>query len=299
MDNQQYRQQAEAIQALREKQLFFVMGAPKSGTTWLQRLLDSHPEVLCSGEGHFADTFAAKLSKLYEEYNNQQGIVRRQVYDDKPYYSPANAQSFNFLMISFISMMLGQREIGPEIKCVGDKTPRSALYPEFFYRAFPNCKLVHIIRDGRDVVVSQLHHAYRAGYEKAIDPATPDHLDFVDRYINMWASNVEKARGFGDNHPDSYIEVRYEDLHARPEEEMARIFDRLGCDADAEVVKACVDTASFEKLSGGRKKGEEDKQSFLRRGMVGDGVKDLKDEAIGIINQRAKGLLTSLNYLSA
>ena len=202
-------------------------------------------------------------------------------------------------MISFISMMLGQRDIGPEIKCIGDKTPRSALYPEFFYRSFPNCKLIHIIRDGRDVVVSQLHHAYRAGYLKAIDPATPDHLDFVERYINMWASNVEKARDFGKMHPDAYVEVRYEDLHGQPNDEIKRVYRRLGCDADDRMVADCVERASFEKLSGGRKKGDEDKKAFLRRGMVGDGLKDLKEEALGIIDQRAKKLLGSLNYHSA
>ncbi len=39
-------------------QLFFIAGAPKSGTTWVQRLLDAHPEIVCSGEGHFANKIA-------------------------------------------------------------------------------------------------------------------------------------------------------------------------------------------------------------------------------------------------
>jgi len=42
-----------SILTLRQKQLFFVGGSPKSGKTWLQFLLDSHPSVSCSGEGHF------------------------------------------------------------------------------------------------------------------------------------------------------------------------------------------------------------------------------------------------------
>src|SRR5215831_18654517 len=42
-----------SILTLRKKQIFFVGGSPKSGTTWLQLLLDSHPSVSCSGEGHF------------------------------------------------------------------------------------------------------------------------------------------------------------------------------------------------------------------------------------------------------
>ena len=33
--------------------VFFVVGHQKSGTTWLMRMLDSHPEILCRGEGRF------------------------------------------------------------------------------------------------------------------------------------------------------------------------------------------------------------------------------------------------------
>ncbi len=32
---------------------FFIVGASRSGTTWLQRTLNTHPEVLCKGEGAF------------------------------------------------------------------------------------------------------------------------------------------------------------------------------------------------------------------------------------------------------
>ena len=31
--------------------VFFVVGLAKSGTTWLMKTLDAHPEVLCKGEG--------------------------------------------------------------------------------------------------------------------------------------------------------------------------------------------------------------------------------------------------------
>ena len=36
-----------------ETPVFFVVGYQKSGTTWLMRILDSHPEILCRGEGRF------------------------------------------------------------------------------------------------------------------------------------------------------------------------------------------------------------------------------------------------------
>jgi hypothetical protein len=33
--------------------VFFVLGQQRSGTTWLMRMLDSHKEILCRGEGRF------------------------------------------------------------------------------------------------------------------------------------------------------------------------------------------------------------------------------------------------------
>ena len=36
-----------------DKDLFFVLGYQKSGTTWVATLLNAHPEIHCDGEGHF------------------------------------------------------------------------------------------------------------------------------------------------------------------------------------------------------------------------------------------------------
>ena len=56
-----------SISELRSKQIFFIGGAIKSGTTWLQLLLDSHPDVSCDGEGHFPDHFAPLLKRALDE----------------------------------------------------------------------------------------------------------------------------------------------------------------------------------------------------------------------------------------
>ena len=39
--------------------IFFILGRQKSGTTWLMRLLNRHPEILCRGEGKFFGRNAA------------------------------------------------------------------------------------------------------------------------------------------------------------------------------------------------------------------------------------------------
>jgi hypothetical protein len=67
----------------------------------------------------------------------------------------------------------------------------------------------------------------------------------------------------------NYAEVKYEDLLKNPKEELGRLLEFLGADASEEVVSECVSAASFERLSGGRKRGQE-ASSFYRKGIAGD-----------------------------
>jgi hypothetical protein len=63
-----YQSLHSAISALRSKQIF-VGGVAKSGTTWLQILLDLHPNISCKGEGHFPNRFAPLLRQAIDAHN--------------------------------------------------------------------------------------------------------------------------------------------------------------------------------------------------------------------------------------
>ena len=86
MQKKHYRVLSKRIHQVLDRQIFFVGGAPKSGTTWLQKALDAHPEIMCSGEGHFLDKFALNLNEMIKDYNKHQAVVAQNVYQGKPYY---------------------------------------------------------------------------------------------------------------------------------------------------------------------------------------------------------------------
>jgi hypothetical protein len=65
--SQSWAARQEALLDLARRQLFFVGGAPRSGTTWLQFLLDSHPEISCRGSGLFVQHLAAPLETMMAE----------------------------------------------------------------------------------------------------------------------------------------------------------------------------------------------------------------------------------------
>ena len=56
-----------ALAALTGKQMFFIGASPRTGTTWLQLLLDAHPDISCRGEGHFFDSLKPECAALGEK----------------------------------------------------------------------------------------------------------------------------------------------------------------------------------------------------------------------------------------
>ncbi len=109
--------------------------------------------------------------------------------------------------------------------------------------AFPNAKVVHLIRDGRDVMLSRLN----ARIENLADPlnrlavfgdATAESFEnsplspaVVNQYRNAlemqhWVTAVEFGLR-GRNYPTQYLEIKYEDFCACPIETASYIFNFL------------------------------------------------------------------------
>ncbi|MGH6933448.1 MAG: sulfotransferase domain-containing protein, partial [Dongiaceae bacterium] len=61
-------------------------------------------------------------------------------------------------------------------------------------------------------------------------------------------------------------------------------------------IERCREAASFERLSGGRKPGEEKPQAFMRKGAVGDWRNHFDDRARDIFERSAGPLLRRMGY---
>jgi hypothetical protein len=286
----------EQVQQVMSRQLFFVAGAPKSGTTWLQRLLDAHPEIMCAGEGHFVDKLAPLLRTAFSEYNQHQKLVSERVYEGNPYYKGLTGKQLDLVTVILAGMIMAGRPIDQKVRCIGDKTPRYTLHLDDLRRVFPTAKFIHIVRDGRDVVISTCYHVLRTGDDKVFQKDAGNFYKWVAQFTNAWANNVRAAEKFGQAQGDSFLQVRYEDLHDQPAEVIGRLLAFLGVDDSAELIARCQESASFEKLSGGRKPGEEKAQAFMRKGAVGDWRNHFDDRALEIFERSAGNLLRRMGY---
>lgn len=278
--------------------VFFVSGAPKSGTTWLQRILDAHPQVSCSGEGHFIDRFVGPMAKLASSYNESLGLEAQQVYEGRPYYKAIGQSEFDELARAFILPRLKSRSTGPKVRWFGDKTPGYAKNLPDLLRIFPEARFINIVRDPRDVTVSYLAHSRRAGLYRAFDPEAPEHRDLVEKAVNLWIQAVRFVDAFAAAQPDRVCELRYRDLHGDPLHEVARAFRFLGVEAEPSEVERIVAATSFEAMTG-RKPGAEDPAAFLRVGKPGDWETKLNPEAARAIEEACGDLMRKKGFLPA
>lgn len=318
--------------ALGQTPVFFVVGRPKSGTTWLMRTLNAHPEILCRGEGRFFGREWRRpglrevrgnkqASSLYNSLLESEYLrlwIERSVWtrDDDP-----DEHLTNLTRLA-TEYFLAQKLAGSGKKIVGDKTP--LLGPEIMEdvsRVYPEARVIHIIRDGRDAAVSMMHHVWNRSRDKGgPNKLEPEEITKRDAYradpegflgdgesifaekrlrnaATIWRTRVSRAIKDGPALLGThYAEVRYEDLLERPAKEAGRLFRFLGADASPRVVRRCVNATSFEKRSGGRKRGEEDSTSGVRKGVAGDWRNVFTEQDREIFKEEAGDLLVQLGY---
>src|SRR5215208_2377054 len=102
---------------------FFVCGPPKAGTTWVQHILDAHPGISCSGEGHFHTQVVPPFIEMMRAYNRWQHAVDEVVYQGRSGYSPISRAEMVDVIRAHIRWLLTRRGVPPGVIWVGDKTP--------------------------------------------------------------------------------------------------------------------------------------------------------------------------------
>jgi Sulfotransferase family len=260
---------------------FFVCGAPKSGTTWLQRLLDAHPQLICSGEGHFIEKFAIPIMQVFKAYNKHLALVAERVYQGKPYYEPLEIAEMIAALRLLIVQRMNKRTKSNAI-AVGDKTPRYTDFLDELRAIFPTAHFLHVVRDPRDVAVSRLNHAWRAGYSDVMTPGSEMRTTSIVNSSQAWVRAQENFAKFSTKHRSQCLEMRYEELTYSPHKIIGEALNFLGVSCDNKIVETAITSASFDAWSG-RKPGEEDSASFFRKGIVGDWRNSLEPAALDLI----------------
>ena len=265
--------------------MFFVVGSQRSGTTWVQKLLDAHPLLVCKGEARYFWVLKA-LAMLRDRYNGYQTVGEEGKLGD------AELVHLFQTMVGLVqSSWVGERRP----LWVGEKTPEHCQFLPMLTYSFPGSRVVHIIRDGRDCAVSGWLHANNRNNPK-FHAEYPTFAAYAAFAAKNWATNVHAAVEFGKRCPGRYLELRYERLHEDARGELVRVLRFLDLVPEGEDVERCVAAASFRELAAGRERGEEDADSHYRKGVVGDWREHFDGETRAIFNAIAGELMGRLGY---
>lgn len=292
-----YLDKLESTTDVLNKDMFFVMGMQKSGTTWLMNLLDGHPEICCWGEGHFPNVLWPALKNGLAHYNGRVTRWHEKFEEIGLAQMPPRftQNDLHLLYATAILASFSKTKGFGSAKCVGEKTPDNLFGCNRLASLFPKAKFIHIIRDGRDGVLSawKMYDAMKSVSHRKKWKSFPEYVEY---YASTWSKSVRIGRQFHEHFPERYAQVRYEDLHSEAHGQLSRLLEFLAVDTSAEAIALCQKAGAFKAKSGGRRPGEEDPRSFFRKGVVGDWKNGLGADAQACFLSKAGKTLVSLGY---
>jgi len=175
----------------------------------------------------------------------------------------------------------------------------------------PPYAATHIVRDPRDIAVSRyFYHRWcdepwcRKPRDRLGGKSVQDHLNAVPKNeglafeIKSCHSTIERMLAWDYTNP-RVLELRFEGLIADPRSGFRFIFQHYGLPPRTlDRAMAVVEDWSFERLSGGRQRGTEDRQQHNRKGVAGDWKEHFTPAHRALFKERYPGALQALGYES-
>lgn len=183
----------------------FIVGMPRSGTTLVEQILASHPDVHGAGELH------ALRNSLREELPPDPGD-----YGLPEALSGLGQEGFKRAAARYGRVM---DALAPGAKRVTNKLPGNMVFVGLVSVLYPNARIIHCSRDPMDTCLSCYSKLFTTGHPFAYEQGE------LGRFYRMYA---ELMRHWQEVLPGRMLELRYEELVADFEPQVRRLVDRLG-----------------------------------------------------------------------
>jgi len=268
------------IAEIARKQLFFVGGAPRSGTTWVQQLLDAHPDISCRGEALFHKQFAEPLEKLVAGWREAITAKNAGLFGHTGGYPLPEPEDVEILLGTAILLGLRRQSAAKPCRAIGEKTPENVFFYPRLRQLFPAAKLIAVVRDPRDVLTSAWHffHKPAAGEDEAAAK-----LGFIRLALPSLDHGARVTIELAKLYPADVMIVTYESLRRTPQLVVSNMYRFLGMADAAPMVADCIARTSFAAQTGGREAGSEQSGAFFRKGVSGDWPSTLTQDMSGLI----------------
>ena len=291
-----------------------IAGDGRSGTTLLSVILDSHLELSIGTELHFRvpknlgqyiiEMLDLKKSLDYKEWNQLRyneiyksgfhfvnrvlrwGITEKILKEEIKKFLINKKSLENFHERCELVSALGRvRKIHKSLKIKnwGFKIMRDLPLYKNYFDFWPNLKIIHIIRDGRDVLASQMADRFKWGYKSPKDGA------------KGWIKMISTGKKIKQEYVNSYFELRYEDLISQPKKTTEFICQFLNINWSKHLLNHNNGLAKLIKFDYDHPSGEQVKYP-INNSSVGRYLKDLKKKDIREFEKLTYNYLLEYGY---
>lgn len=265
-------------------QKVFIVGVGRSGTSLLQSMLNSHSRICFIPETHFLRKYVFKkmqmiedndVSKTIELLNADEDFLRAKI-SAKDIVNPG--RTFKQVYDILLSLYLKRKE--KEI--IGDKDPRNIDFINQLYSNYPQSKIIHIIRDPRDVILSRT----KANWSKN----TPF-------FLHAYLYYTQTRRGMLSLRKlpkDTYLEIFYEDLINSPVNTLKRVSSFLNVEYENSMLE--FSSSSKELVSESELQWKKETLGPLLKNNSNKWKNNLSNDQIGLIQHVCKNVFVMNMY---
>jgi hypothetical protein len=241
--------------------VLFIAGLPKSGTTWLEGMVASYPGF-----------HAVTIPSVYG-YELSTGGTHDYELPQRMF-----SRFKEMLVVTKMHVHGSPHNVG------------------LLREAGVRCVVLY--RDLRDVAVSHVFYVRRTPWH----PEYPLYSQrspreglslFAERTLSPF---VDWIRSWHENAGDIGLFVRYEAMLSDAAGVMTRVAEHYQLDASVQTISAVVERHSFEALSGGRRRGQQNDESFFRKGVSGDWRNHFTPELAKVFADRIGDSLQGFGY---
>lgn len=215
----------------------FVVGCQRSGTTMLQRMLDAHPMLAVAYDSLFIPR-AIKgeqigcdpplSDEIVELARTHPRFDRLELSDEAVERAAAGADTYS----AFVSRIYDELASKHGKKLAGEKSPGYCRHLPRLHALMPWVKIVHLIRDGRNIALS-IRDWGKGAAKLELWKREP-----IAAAALWWRRDVTRGCEDGRSLPtDVYREIRYEELVAQPEPSLCELCAFLGLPYDRAMVE--------------------------------------------------------------
>ncbi len=193
----------------------FIVGMPRSGTSLLEQIISSHPQIHGAGE----------LNNMQQLINNLPITIGRPSNTHTARVAALSHEQVDDLANSYLTRL---QTLAPNAKRVTDKLPGNYSRLGLIRLLFPQAIIIHSRRNAMDTCWSCFKQNFEQGQSFSYDLG-----DLAHCYLEYKRVMAHWKKLFG----DQILEVDYEELLKEPEQQARRILQHCGVEWDAGVLQ--------------------------------------------------------------